>query len=60
MFAWFKEWQSYRKFWAALIVGAVFVVSNHYGVQIPGVDGLVKDTLEAFIVALSVERISNA
>lgn len=60
MFAWFTEWQRYRKFWAALLVGVIFVAANYYGVQVPGLDGLVKDTIEAFIVALSVERISNA
>lgn len=60
MFAWFTEWQKYRKFWAALFVGSIFVASNHYGVQVPGLEGLVKDTLEAVVVAISVERISNA
>ena len=60
MLAWFTDWKKYRKFWAALFVGVIFVVSNHYGVTVPGLDGLVKDTLEAFVVALSVERIANA
>lgn len=60
MFAWFTEWRKYRKFWAALFVGILFVVSNHYGIQVPGLEGLVKDALEALVVAISVERISNA
>jgi hypothetical protein len=60
MLTWFTEWKSYRKFWAALLVGILFVVSNHYGISVPGLEGLVKDTLEAVVVAISVERIANA
>jgi hypothetical protein len=46
--------------WACLLVGTIFVVSNYYDITIPGLPEMVQQQLQVIIMALSVERASNA
>jgi hypothetical protein len=60
MFAWFTHWQKYRKFWAFLLVGAIWTTVMVMGWKIPGLDDLAMQYLGVFLAALAGERISNA
>jgi hypothetical protein len=60
MFAWFTEWQRYRKFWAFLLVATFWILTLYFNQVIPGLKELVLAQLGVLVAALAGERISNA
>jgi hypothetical protein len=60
MFAWFTEWQRYRKFWAFLLVATFWVLTLYINRVIPGLEELVMVQLGVLVASLAGERISNA
>ena len=60
MFAWFTEWRRYRKFWAFLIVSAVWSGVVALGWRLPGLDELTMHYLGQLVAAIAGERVPNA
>lgn len=60
MFAWFTEWQRYRKFWAFLLVGTVWALTLYFNKVLPGLEELVMVQLGVLVASLAGERIPNA
>jgi hypothetical protein len=60
MFAWFTEWQRYRKFWAFILVGSLWGGFMAMGWKLPGMDDLMMYYLGIVLASIAGERIPNA